>query len=238
MIYKETGGSSQPGSTCIVEGTRAGKDFSATLKPCSSNKQPDNSKRPIFCHQQETLSSHLHQQHKKHHGGGIRRGAGVVALLLLRGIGDTNRQSVHPLRATWLNGPYAMQTRVPSGSVNRRLAPQGRWGDGQDSGEGRGGRFGLREAGEASARQDGRHLLHHVLGSHGDKTDPPSLPLHPNPYSSRWSSTHSPRAHSMVADRRGWWGRGLAALLRLPAPAFRLSALHICRTKAMFMLHL
>lgn len=131
-----------------------------------------------------------------------------------------------------------MQTRVPPGShqaLSRRLASQGRRGDEQDSGEGRGGRegFGL---GEASARQDGRHLLHHVLGSHGDKNETPSL--HPNPYSSRSSSTHSPRARSMVADRRGWWGRGLAALLRLPAPAFRLSALHICRTKATFMLHL
>lgn len=93
------------------------------------------------------------------------------------------------------------------------------------------------DTGEASAWQDGRHLLHHVLGSHGDKTEPPSL-LHPDPYSSRSSSAHSPRARSMVADRRGWWRRGLAALLRLPAPAFRLSALHICRTKATFMLHL
>lgn len=61
---------------------------------------------------------------------------------LVGGFGDINRQSVHPRRATWLNGPYAMQTRVPSGSVNRRLAPQGRWSDGQDSEE-EGGRFRL-----------------------------------------------------------------------------------------------
>lgn len=38
-------------------------------------------------------------------------------------------------------GPYAMQTRVPSGSVNRRLAPRGRWGDKQGSEEG--GRVGV-----------------------------------------------------------------------------------------------
>ncbi len=178
----------------------------------------------FFFHPQETLSSHLHQQHKEHHGGGIRWGAGVGELLFWGNLGTQtafNHSEQHGKTAHMPCRPGSRQ------ALNRRLAPQGQWGIKQDSEEG-----GLREAGEASARQDGRHLLHHVLGSHGDKTEPPHL--HPNPYSSRTSSTHSPRAHSMVADRRGWWGRGLAALLRLPAPAFRLSALHICRTKAMF----
>lgn len=92
----------------------------------------------------------------------------------------------------------------------------------------------LEKQGKASAQQDGRHLLHHVLGSHGDKTDPTL----PTPLPLFLPLAHSPRAHSMVADRRGWGGQGLAALLRLPAPAFRLSALHICRTKATLMLHL
>lgn len=42
------------------------------------------------------LSSHLYQQHKMHHGGGVQS---VVELLSLGGFGDTNRQSVGPLRA-------------------------------------------------------------------------------------------------------------------------------------------
>lgn len=77
--------------------------------------------------------------------------------------------------------------------------------EGRQTGQWGGGgwrRFRLREAREASTRKDGRHLLHHVLGSHGDKTEHPTPP-----YSSRSGSTHSPRAHSMVADRRGWWAR-------------------------------
>lgn len=45
------------------------------------------------------------------------------------------------------------------------------------------------------------------------------------------------RAHSMGAHRRRG-GAGLAAWLGLPAPAFRLSALDICGTKATVMLHL
>lgn len=167
------------------------------------------------------LSSHLYWQHKMHHGGGVQS---VVELLLLGGFGDTNRQSVGPLRAAHMPCRPGSRQALWTGVWHRR--------DG-----GATNRTVRRRRGGASARQDGRHLLHHVLGSHGDKTKP-SPPFHPNPYSSRSSSTHSPRAHSMVADRRGWWGRGLAALLRLPAPAFRLSALHICRTKATFKLHL
>lgn len=60
---------------------------------------------------------------------------------------------------------------------------------------------------------------------------PNPLPVPPHPCSS-----HSPRTHGMVADRRGR-GQGSAALLQLPALAFWLSALHICRIKAMFTLH-
>lgn len=66
-----------------------------------------------------------------------------------------------------------------------------------------------------------------------DQTPLPSpyfLPLEQHSLTTR--SQHGSRQTRVVE------GGGLAALLRLPTPAFRLSALHICRTKAMFMLHL
>lgn len=108
-----------------------------------------------------------------------------------------------------------MQTRVPPDSLNRRLAPQGRRGDKQDSEEEEGGGgLGLEKRGKQVHGKDGRHLLHHVLGSHGDKTEHP-----PPPYSSRSGSTHSPRAHSMVADRRGWWA-GFSSFAAAPHSCF------------------
>ncbi|KAK9541314.1 hypothetical protein VZT92_001368 [Zoarces viviparus] len=105
-------------------------------------QQQQAAKGQLLFHQEETIS-HLQPQHEEHHGGGTRE---VPKDSSCGGtFGDTNRQRLHPLRATWLNIPYAMQTRVPSGSVNRRLAPRGRWSDGQDS-DGVGGRIGLTEA--------------------------------------------------------------------------------------------
>lgn len=58
--------------------------------------------------------------------GGWRFGAS------LDGGGGTNRQNVCPLKAAQLNSPYAMQSRVPTDSLNRRVAPQGEVGGKRD----------------------------------------------------------------------------------------------------------
>lgn len=64
-----------------------------------------------------------------------RRGTVSCGTPLVRGIWGHKQAK----RWSTQSGPYAMQTGVPSGSVNRRLAPQGRWGDKQDSEEEEGG---------------------------------------------------------------------------------------------------
>lgn len=76
----------------------------------------------------------------------------------------------------------------------------GEAGRGEGTTLGSGG-LSLEEQGRQVHGKMERHLLHHVLGSHGDKAPPPQplvLPCeHP----------HSPHARSMVADRRGWGAR-------------------------------
>lgn len=157
---------------------KGGKDFSATPKPCSDNKQPENSKGPVsflfFPHQQETREASWRRDTVR------CRSRGTPLVLLVwgwRGVGWGHKRAkafIHSER----RGKRTAHMPCRPGSGTAGTGRVG--GDTRDSEEtGRGREGGSGEArGEASARQDGRHLLHHVLGSHGDKTDPhpPLLP--------------------------------------------------------------
>lgn len=73
----------------------------------------------------------------------------------------------------------------------------------------------LEKQGKASAQQDGRHLLHHVLGSHGDKTDPT---LHPPPPFPPARSLTTRSQHGSRQTRVG--GTGFSSFAAAPRSCF------------------
>lgn len=89
---------------------------------------------------------------------------------------------------------------------NRCLAPQGWWGDKQERGEG--------EAGECAAGWMTSVTPCFRFPWRRDLTPPtPFLSL------PHWCSSHSPRTHGMVADRRGRWA-GLSSFAAPPHSCF------------------
>lgn len=81
-----------------------GKDFSATLKPCSNNKQSENTNGPFFFSpagntQQSPAPTTQEASWRRDTVRCRSRGTPLVGGA--GGFGDTNRQSVHRLRATW-----------------------------------------------------------------------------------------------------------------------------------------
>lgn len=88
---------------------RRGKDFSATPKPCSNNKQPENSKGPFFSSTQSTVTF-MTTQEASWRRDTVRCGSHGTPLV--GGFGDTNRLSVGPLR-TWCKRPICHAERGP-----------------------------------------------------------------------------------------------------------------------------
>lgn len=105
-------GRQKPGSTCIISGTAVGRNLSVTPKPCSSNKEAGHSRELIDL--TATLLINVAETPAHECDG---RGCS----------GFTRTSSTGPLWNLTCR-PGSCQTR------NRRLAPQGWWGDKQERG--------------------------------------------------------------------------------------------------------
>lgn len=195
--------SNEPGSTCIIGGTAAGRKLSVTPKPCSSTKEPGNVQELINLTESFLISV----------AENTSSWTSLMSVMrMFRGHKAEQHRSAlkRDMQSSVL--PASKQAFGATGKVGWQT---GAWG----------GRSKCTAGWMTSVTPCFRFPWRQ------EPTAPNPLPIPP-----RSCSSHSPRTHGMVADRRGR-GQGSAALLQLPTLAFWLSALHICRIKAMFTLH-
>lgn len=126
----------------------------------------------------------------------IHHGRGFTELFLWGIWGHKQAERSSSLRTV---GNELMSRPGSSQTLNRQMAPRGWWGDRQESEVWAEGKR------VHSRMEDICYTMFHVPMETGLNPQPPS----------RSCSTHSPRAHSMIADRRRWRA-GLSSFAAAP----------------------